>query len=287
MHARILLPVLAVVLALGCGGATPTPVGGDSNADAPDDQPRVWGWLAEDEFAALHTHTDAEAPPLLGEEIDLSGSRAYLSLPEGEGPHPAVIVIHEWWGLNAHIEHWADRLAKLGYVALAVDLYGGEVATEPERAMALMRGVDELASLAILENAHHFLAEDPRVDRERIGVMGWCFGGGWALQTAIHVPGIAAVVMYYGHVVTDPEVLASIHAPLLGIFANRDRAIPPAQVDGFDEALTAAGVEHRILRYDADHAFANPSGARYDHDNAAAAWAEVQGFLGDALRPGE
>jgi carboxymethylenebutenolidase len=281
MTRHLLLPLLVVTTA--CGGAEP--VGEEAPDQTSGDEARVWGWLTEDAFAALHEHTDAEPPPLLGEEIELAGSRAYLSLPEGDGPHPGIIVIHEWWGLNANIEHWSDRLAKLGYAALAVDLYGGQEATESEDAMRLMRAVDEEAGLAIVRAAATFLAEDPRTAGQPRAVIGWCFGGGWSLQTAIHVDGLDAVVMYYGQVVTDAGELAEIDAPLLGIFADRDQAIPPARVDAFDEALTGAGVDHRILRYDADHAFANPSGARYDHENAAAAWTEVQSFLAERLSP--
>src|SRR5262245_60636126 len=123
---------------VGCGAPQPTPWTGDVDEEA---------------FTRLHHLSDREAPPPRGEDIVLDGARAYLSLPDGPPPHPAVIVIHEWWGLNDHIRHWADRLAAAGYAALAVDLYGGEVAETPERAMELMRAADASEAVRTLRAA--------------------------------------------------------------------------------------------------------------------------------------
>lgn len=266
--------VALAALASACGGSAPPPTEAATASRA------VWtGDVSEDAFRRLHELTTEEAPPLRGRDIDLDGSRAYLSEPEGE-PRGAVLVIHEWWGLNDHIRHWADRLAADGYLALAVDLYGGQVATTPEQAMELMRGVDESASLAILERASALLHERA----ERVAVIGWCFGGGWSLETALHLGGFDAVVMYYGRPVTDVERLRGLGAPLLAIFGNQDTSIPPERVDEFEAALTEAGVDHRILRYDAPHAFANPSNAHYDAAAAGAAWEEVRAFLAAHLR---
>jgi len=135
-------------------------------------------------------------------------------LPEGAtAPLPAVIVIHEWWGLNDHVRHWADRLAADGYAALAVDLYGGKVATTPDEAMAAMKSVDEAKAKAksMLAAAHRFLADDPRIDAKRRGVIGWCFGGAWSLQHAIAEADLDAAVIYYGRLSTEPAQLAKIH----------------------------------------------------------------------------
>ncbi len=253
------------------------------------DEGKPMGWtgvLDEASFAALHDlKQGAVAEPLHGQDIEIDGQRAYLSLPAGaKAPLPAVLVIHEWWGLNDHIRHWADRLAADGYAALAVDLDGGHTATTREEATALMRAVDENAARATLLRAHRFLAEDPRIRATRRGVVGWCFGGGWSLQLALAAPDLDASVVYYGRLVTDVEALRAIHAPMLGVFGNRDQGIPPASVDAFAAAMKEAGRDLRVLRYDADHAFANPSGARYDANNAAAAWAEVRSFLAAKLR---
>jgi carboxymethylenebutenolidase len=273
---RALLCLLA-----SCGSSAPP-----AETPEPSEERRVWGLLTEAEFAALHELSDAEVPPLRGHAIELAGSYAYLSLPEGEPPLAALVVIHEWWGLNDHIRHWTDRLAAAGYAALAVDLYGGRVATTPEEATQLMQAVDEARGREIVHAAVRFLGEDARVRASKRGVIGWCFGGAWSLQTGLAEPELDAIVMYYGRVVTDAAQLRALPGPLLGIFGNQDTAITPASVDEFERALGEAGVEHRILRYDAPHGFANPSGARYDRANAEAAWAEVQAFLARHLRDG-
>ncbi len=216
----------------------------------------------------------------------MGGARAYLSLPEGaRKPMPGVLVIHEWWGLNEHIMHWADRLAAQGYAALAVDLYGGKVATTPQEAMATMKTVDPKRSVEILRAAHQFLMTDSRVQSTRTGVIGWCFGGAWSLRSGMAIPELNAVVMYYGRPVTDVQELKSIKAPVLGIFGTKDESIPNDVVEEFDEALSDAGVAHRIQKYDAPHAFANPSAPdRYNPEAAAAAWEQVRGFLAEHLK---
>lgn len=244
------------------------------------------GPLTEAGFKALHDMKGEDAPPALGEDITLAdGSRAYLALPPGEGPHPAVLVIHEWWGLNQHIKYWADRLAADGYAALAVDLYGGQVGTNPDEAMALMRSVERSAAEATLMAGHTFLEEDPRVQATKQASIGWCFGGGWSLQYGLMAPDLDAVVMYYGKVVTDPAALAGLDAPILGVFANQDQGISVEDVKAFEGALTEAGKSFTLLRFEAQHAFANPSaGARYDAFAAADAWEEVRGFLARTLK---
>jgi len=243
------------------------------------------GALSEDAFKALHQLRTDAAPAPRGSMIEVAGERAYLSLPEGATPPiPGVVVIQEWWGLNDHIKHWSDRLAADGYAAVAVDLYGGKVADNPDSAMASMKAVDPTRAVEILRAAHAFLAADPRIRAARRGSIGWCFGGGQSLQLALHAPDLNAAVIYYGHPVTDPKPLAAIKAAILGIFGNRDQSIPPGMVNEFEAALKAAGVEHEIARYDADHAFANPSGAHYDQPNAAAAWEKTRAFLAKHLK---
>lgn len=242
------------------------------------------GEISEEEFKRLHELKKEAAPPRKGTMVDVSGTRAYLSLPEGaKTPIPGIVVIHEWWGLNDHVMHWADRLAADGYAALAIDLYGGMVATTPDEAMAAMKKVDEKKAVETLLAAHRFLREDARIRAEKRGVIGWCFGGKMSLKLALAAPDLDAAVMYYGHPVVDPKELEPLRAPLLGLFGSKDKSIPPSVVEQFDEALTAAEKEHEILSYEAEHAFANPSGARYDEEHAAAAWAMVRAFLAKHL----
>ncbi|MFY0527774.1 dienelactone hydrolase family protein [Archangium gephyra] len=244
------------------------------------------GGLTEKEFEGLHELKAEEAPPRKGQMLEIAGARAYLSLPENaRKPIPGVLVIHEWWGLNEHIMHWADRLAAQGYAALAVDLYGGKVAATPEEAMAAMKTVDPKRSQEILKAAHQYLMTSSRVQSTRTGVIGWCFGGAWSLRAGMAIPELNAVVMYYGRPVLNVDELKTIKTPVLAIFGSKDESIPNDVVEEFDEALSDAGVAHRILKYDAPHAFANPSApGRYDAEAAAAAWDEVKGFLDEKLR---
>ena len=255
------------------GGKTPVPERGLSGA------------VSEEEFKAMHLLKDGEAPKLLGSEIELAGGKAYLSLPkDAKGPLPALVVIHEWWGLNDNVKHWTDRFAAEGYAAIAVDLYAGTVAKTSDDAMKAMRAVDAKKGEEIIAKAMEFLRKDERIRAKRIGSIGWCFGGGWSLKTALAAKDLDAAVIYYGHLVQDVEALKGIKARVMGIFGSKDRSIPPADVEAFDKALTAAGVTHEIHSYEANHAFANPSNPVYDQVSAAAAWKEVRRFLADALK---
>ncbi len=274
MRLSFLLPLTL----LGCSGSSKPPAAEGPPATHP------MGVMSEAEFKALHELRTDAPPALHGEEIEVGGARAYLSLPDGvTAPVPGIVLIHEWWGLNANIEHWADRLAGLGYATLAVDLYGGQVATTPDEAMAAMQAVDEAQADAILDAAIAFLADSPEIQAPKRAVMGWCFGGGWSLEAALDHPELDAAVMYYGMPETDPERLRTLEPALLGIFANQDGHITPEVVDQFEAALGEAGKPAELHRYDADHAFANPSNPKYDEVNAAAAWDAVVAFLGREL----
>lgn len=282
----------AVFLALlfGCTPSEDEPPDAAANdtasAAAQVSTPALTGILSEEEFKALHELREDHPPVARGEMIDLAGGKAYLSLPEGDPPHPGLVVIHEWWGLNEHIKHWSDRLAADGYAALAVDLYESRVAESPDEAMQYMREVKDGRAHEILQAAHRFLAEDPRILAPARGCIGWCFGGGWSLQHALATPDLDAAVIYYGQLEADPEALSRLSAHICGIFGNRDQGVPPSMVDGFEEGLEAAGASYTIHRYDAEHAFANPSGARYNEEAASAAWLEVREFLANHLKEG-
>lgn len=290
------LACLLAALALGCQKpATTTPddvpapaPAPDLGSEEPDPEPPPMtntGILSEQDFAALHELTKEEAPPPRGEELTVLGARMYLSLPEdATAPLPAVIVIHEWWGLNDHIRHWTDRLAADGYAALAVDLYDGAVATDRDTALSLMQGVDETQATKVLDAAHRFLAEDERVGAEKRGVVGWCFGGGWSLQHALNHQNLDAAVIYYGRLETDPKLLSAIAAPVMGVFGNQDAGIPPASVDAFAAAMKEAGKELELHRYDANHAFANPSSGRYNPEAAEDAWSHTRAFFAKHLK---
>jgi carboxymethylenebutenolidase len=257
------------------------PAGGAQDKAGQDKSTSPFGGMSEEEFAKLHTLKPEDTSPTKGTMVDLpDGSKAYLALPEGWKPGgAALVVIHEWWGLNSHIKHWADRFTTTGRAALAVDLYEGKTATNPKDAGQMMRSVDEKKAIATMLAGLAYLKSDPKIAAGKRGSIGWCFGGGMSLQLAINAPDLDACVMYYGRPVNDPNELKKIKAPLLGNFAKKDQSIPPEAVDVFEKGLKTAGVNAIINEYDANHAFANPSGQSYDAKSATAAWAAVQAFL--------
>ena len=244
-------------------------------------RPSDTGPLSEAEFKAMHAPPTSGPAVREGQTIELAGGKAYLALPKGPGPHPAILVIHEWWGLNPNIEHWADRLARAGWAALAVDLYGGVVATERDDALKAMKAVVDDSAKATIAAGLDFLAKDPRIAAKKRAVIGWCFGGGWSLQTALAHPELDGAIIYYGQLETDPAKLGAIKARVLGVFGTQDKGIPQEEVGKFEAGLRQVGVRAEILRYDAKHAFANPSNPDYDEKNAGDAWAHVMAFLAD------
>ena len=197
---------------------------------------------------------------------------------------PAVVMIHEWWGLNDNIKDMADELASEGYVVLAADLYNGEVATTPDKAMQLVGTVRENPEQAIsnLQSAVQYLASLPNVNSSRIASLGWCFGGGQSLQLALNSEQnpLAATVIYYGNLVNDTNELSKINWPVLGIFGDQDQSIPVESVNAFEQALNETGITNEIYIYlGVGHAFANPSGDNYAPAEIADAWEKTLAFL--------
>jgi carboxymethylenebutenolidase len=209
-----------------------------------------------------------------------------LYTPAGKGPFPALVVIHEWWGLNDWVKEQASKLADQGYVSLAVDLYRGKVATTPDMAHELMRGLPEDRAKRDLHAAVEFLKSQPNVKKDRIGAIGWCMGGGYALDVALQEPDLADTVIHYGHLATDPEALKKINAPILGIFGGQDRGIPPVDVHKFEQQLKQLGKKVDIRIYDdAGHAFENPNNKDgYRAADAADAWKRTVEFLATTLK---
>jgi carboxymethylenebutenolidase len=217
-----------------------------------------------------------------------NNSTGYLVYPElannTQQQLPAVIMIHEWWGLNEDIKNQADILAREGYVVLAVDLYQGEVATTSDRSRELASSVRNNPTSAIdnLQSAVNYVKSLQIVDGNRIASLGWCFGGDWSLQLAVNSSEdpLAATIVYYGRPITDTSSLSSISWPLLGIFGDQDQAIPVESVKQFAAALNATGVTNDIYLYEGvGHAFANPSGDNYAPKETADSWQKTIGFL--------
>ena len=252
--------------------------------------------------ATAHAHEgDAPSPsPAVAEPIERelleqtlaygeapdSNLVGYLAMPaDAVEPLPGIIVIHEWWGLNDNIKAMTRRLAAEGYVALAVDLYGGAVADAADEAQELMSGVMAQPDTALsnLRQAYEYL--EKYAFAPAVGTVGWCFGGAWALRTAAVLPEqLDAAVVYYGQVLTDEQQLASLDVPILGLFAELDESIPVRDVQTFRNRLRALGKPAEIRIYsDVGHAFANPSGGTYAADAAEDAWKRTVEFLGANL----
>lgn len=254
-------------------------------ADAPDHAAQQ-----EEAFRKLHQAEGGKAAAVSGTEVQIGTTRGYLSLPEKpSGTRPktrsAVILFHEWWGLNQNIKLWADRLAKEGHAALAIDLYGAKSTTNSKEAMALMRGVKSTIAARTIADALRFVHRDERVDAERVGCIGWSFGGTWSLNAAMNHPGIDACVVYYGKTSSDLDQISGIGGAVLGIFGKSDPGIPQQQVDTFRAALEKAQVRHQIFTFEAGHGFANPTGSRYVAEASMKAWMRVREFLAKELLP--
>jgi len=213
----------------------------------------------------------------------------YLAQPTGDGPFPGVLMVHEWWGLNAEITEMADELAQEGYVVLAPDTYRGATTQQIPRAIFLRVTVPEERVNADMQAAFDYLAQQAQVADERIGVMGFCYGGGVALRHAVNNPQIAATVNLYGDTILAPDAFGALlnddAGPVLGIFGAADQQIPVSEVRDFEAALVEAGIAHTVTIYDEmPHAFVQPDnidvpGAPRD------AWQEILAFFERTLAP--
>lgn len=208
----------------------------------------------------------------------------YLAKPtDDDGNYPGIVMIHEWWGLNDNVKEMADKLASYGYVVLAVDLYNGKFATTSEQARQLISSFDSQSGLQNMNAAFTFL--DENYSLEKIGSIGWCFGGGQSLNLALNNDDIDATVIYYGNLVTDTETLSAINWPVLGIFAELDQGITPDTVNAFESSLNELGIPNDITIYSGvNHAFANPSGESYAPEESKAAWNQTIVFLESNLK---
>lgn len=209
-------------------------------------------------------------------------AQAYLAVPEGVEKAPTVLLIHEWWGLNDQIKAVAAELAELGFIALAVDMYNGEYGSTREEAMALRKALDPELATQSLVGWIDWLKQHPK-SNGKVATLGWCFGGGWSLNASLATP-VDATVIYYGNVAKSAQELASLESPVLGHFGTLDNNINEEMVGGFEKAMMEAGkTDLEVHWYVADHAFANPTGSRYDEEDAALAWSRTVSFLHKTL----
>ena len=274
-QSRTAFAVAILIAGASCSGDAPSPQSSQSDQAAMGLPAAVLGM----------------AGPLGGESVsyfaDDDATVGYLAVPEGAGPFPSLILIHEWNGLADRIREVADAMAAEGYVTLAADLYSGRTGSTPDENRSLM--AEHLANpdqmIANLDAAARFLRERDDVTG-RVGTLGWCFGGGVALSYALGGEAHEATAIFYGSLVTDPEILASIDHEVYGSFAEMDNGIPPEQVNEFISALRAAGVANDVHIYDeVNHGFwlridGNPE---LRTEPGLDAWQRLRSYLGRTL----
>jgi len=208
-----------------------------------------------------------------------------LLTPEGRGPFPALVVIHEWWGLNDWVKEQAAKWTAQGYVTLAVDLYRGRVAKDPDEAHELMRGLPDDRAIRDMRAAVAYLQAQKNVKKTHVGSIGWCMGGSLSFTLAENEPALRVAVVNYGHMATDPAILKPIKARVLGLFGGQDRGIPPADVNQTSDAMKALGKKMEVQIYDdAGHGFQNPGNKSYNAADTEDAWKRTVAFLDANLK---
>lgn len=284
MSRRDVALIATITSLAACGGADT-----DTGQVADTTEPRV-----------AIAPTAAGEPPsaIIGEGGELEGmdlqylegdptTTGYLAVPEGAGPFPALVIIHEWNGLVDRVRQVADDFAAEGYVTLAADLYQGRTGSGAEENIALMQeAMGDMPSVVSNLNAATAYLRSRSDVTGRIGAMGWCFGGGIALSFGLDGDNHQATAIFYGRLVDDPEVLGSMDHEVYGTFARLDQGPSPEQVEAFEAALRSAGIENDLHIYDdVNHGF----WLRIDDDPdvrgapALDAWERLKAYLGRTL----
>lgn len=211
--------------------------------------------------------------------------RAYVAKPEGEGPFPTVIMIHEFYGLRESIVGKADFLAKEGYLVIAPDTFRGSTTSWIPRAIYQVINTKPEDVNTDLDSVYAWLETQSDVEAGRIAILGFCYGGRTSLVYSLHNSKLAATVIFYGSPETDPEVLKSLPGPVLGIFGGADQSISVEEVDQFDKALTTANIQHEITVYDGQpHAFVENVEGIQAGGAQGEAWAQMLAFLEKNLK---
>ena len=211
--------------------------------------------------------------------------KAYLAKPDGPGPFPVVVMIHEFFGLNESILGKAEGLAEEGYYVIAPDTFRGSTTSWIPRAIYQVITNKPEQVNADLDSIYAWLESQPDVDADRIGIAGFCYGGRASLLYSLHNEGIAATVVFYGSPETDPEILKSLPGPVLGIFGGADMSIPVTEVKAFEAGLNAAGIQNEITIYeDQPHAFVADIQAIRAGGVQAEAWNQMLDFLEKNLK---
>jgi len=232
----------------------------------------------------------AEPIELIGQTISIPGEptqtqlSAYLAYPEGEGPFPAVVVIHEIFGLNDNIRDIARRFARQGYAALAVDLFAGR-----NRALCMLRFMGQIqlnpmgnGSIQDLQRSLTFLAEQPKVDAERVGAIGFCMGGSFAIAWACNDNRLKAIAPFYAMNPRPMEAVARL-CPVVGSYPEKDFTAKAGRQ--LDVELDRYEIPHDIKIYPgAKHSFFNDQGSSYNAEAAQDAWQRVLTFFEEHIK---
>jgi len=243
--------------------------------------------LANDEtFVMLHdapisfTYHSANGSDIHYKAAD--GSEAHGWMVKASKPtNYYILVVHEWRGLNDYIKQESEKLSNdLGANVIAVDLYDNKVATTPDEAKTLVQAVKTDRAVNIIKGAYTYMGSNAKVF-----TIGWCFGGGWSLQAALlGGENVVGCVMYYGMPESDVNKLKTLHCDVIGFFANKDQGITPAVVDEFQENMKTADKKLTVNRYDADHAFANPSNPHFNKEATEDAYAKTIAFIKERMK---
>ena len=282
--------LVTALLAVSCALINPS----SSSQTPAESQTAAMAELHKDDMPIASPAAKDVAPDAVTTEDVTYGSQdgtpfmGYLAKPtEATSPLPGIIVIQEWWGLNDNIRTMTRRLAAEGYTALAVDLYDGAVAETRDEAKTLVQAAiqnsDRLTQNVVA--AYNYLVDEQQTPK--VGSIGWCFGGSWSLNMALALPTEldAAVIYYGGQISTDPAVLEPLQMPIQGHFGSLDSTPSPETVQSFETALNDLDKQSEIYMYEgANHAFANPSGTRYNAEAAELAWDRTVTFLKEHLQ---
>lgn len=274
------LMLVLFVAAGGCGSDT-----GEESAGADPGTAATTATVQPEEIAPQQDGRAVDSESLAYAEVDDQLVYGHFAFPSDMlEPVPAVVIVHDWWGLNEHVRTEANRIAAAGYIVLAVDLYGGEVVDTPESARAKMIAVVENPD-RVENNLRQALEFVNIAGAPQVATLGWGLGGGWALDAARLFPGrVDAAIVYYGQVSDDEDRLADIDSPVLGFFGERDRGIKIESVRRFESAMRRLRKDVTLRVYeDTGHGFVDPARSNYRAGIAAETWQQTMDFLAATL----
>ncbi len=264
---RIILSVLAVLVSLIALLALSIPI------DA---------WMNRSKVESLVSQTLSASGT---NAVDVAAFVARPSTIAENTKYPAVIMVHEFWGLKESIVGKAQALADEGYIVVAPDAMRGNTTSWLPRAIWQTMRKERNEINTDLTTTYAWLAQQDDVDPERIGIMGFCFGGSASMHYSLENPDIAATAIFYGSgLITEAEELKAFPGPVLGVFGATDQSIPVEEVNAFEAALTEVGIENQISIYpDKGHAFVQSMETIAEDPVQQKAWNELLTFLSKNL----